>query len=104
MKHILTIRREWLLLAIIVAIALAVGIRAPVFLSLRSEQGPVEVFGPDGQQLARIQPGGEAVEVRGLPIRVASVLPASGILGTPDQEKKGSERKMGHLLYITELR
>ncbi|MCX5948279.1 MAG: cytochrome c biogenesis protein ResB [Cyanobacteria bacterium] len=52
----------------------------PVFLSLRSEQGPVEVFGPDGQQLARIQPGGEAVEVRGLPIRVASVLPASGIL------------------------
>jgi cytochrome c biogenesis protein ResB len=52
----------------------------PVFLSLRSEQGPVEVFGPDGQQLARIPPGGEAVEVRGLPIRVASVLPASGIL------------------------
>jgi hypothetical protein len=52
----------------------------PVFLSLRSEQGPVEVYGPDGQELARIQPGGEAVEVRGLPIRVASVLPASGIL------------------------
>ena len=52
----------------------------PVFLSLRSEQGPVEVFGPDGQQLARIQPGGEPVEVRGLPIRVESVLPASGIL------------------------
>ncbi len=52
----------------------------PVFLSLRSEQGPVEVFGPDGQPLARLQPGGEAVEVRGLPIRVASILPASGIL------------------------
>ena len=52
----------------------------PVFLSLRSEQGPVEVFGPDGQQLARLQPGGEAVEVRGLPIRVDSILPASGIL------------------------
>ncbi|MFZ0407766.1 MAG: cytochrome c biogenesis protein ResB [Cyanobium sp.] len=52
----------------------------PVFLSLRSEQGPVEVFGPEGQPLALIQPGGEAVEVRGLPIRVTSVLPASGIL------------------------
>ncbi len=52
----------------------------PVFLSLRSEQGPAEIFGPDGEQLARIQPGGEAVEVRSLPIRVLSVLPASGIL------------------------
>jgi cytochrome c biogenesis protein len=52
----------------------------PVFLSLRSEQGPAEIYGPDGEQLARVQPGGEAQEVRGLPIRVASVLPASGIL------------------------
>ncbi len=52
----------------------------PVFLSLRSEQGPAEIFGPDGELLAQIQPGGEAVEVRSLPIRVLSVLPASGIL------------------------
>jgi cytochrome c biogenesis protein len=52
----------------------------PVFLSLSSEQGPVEIYGPDGQALARLTPGGEAVEVRGLPIRVAGVLPASGIL------------------------
>jgi cytochrome c biogenesis protein len=52
----------------------------PVLLSLASEQGPVEVYGPDGKVLTRIVPGGPAVEVRGLPIRVESVLPASGIL------------------------
>ena len=52
----------------------------PVLLSLTSEQGPVQVFGPDGVALAQLVPCGEAQEVKGLPIRVASVLPASGIL------------------------
>ena len=52
----------------------------PVLLSLGSEQGPVEVYGADGSPLGQISPGGEALEVKGLPIRVASVLPASGIL------------------------
>jgi cytochrome c biogenesis protein len=52
----------------------------PVLLALASEQGPVDVYGPDGQSLASLVPGGEAVEVRGIPIRVAGVLPASGIL------------------------
>jgi cytochrome c biogenesis protein len=52
----------------------------PVLLSLASEQGPVQVFGPDGVALAQLVPGGAAQDVRGLPIRVASILPASGIL------------------------
>ncbi|MFM7169750.1 MAG: cytochrome c biogenesis protein ResB [Cyanobium sp.] len=52
----------------------------PVLLTLTSEQGPVEVFAADGSSLALLQPGGEPVEVQGLPIRVAGVLPASGIL------------------------
>ena len=52
----------------------------PVLLSVNNEAGPVEVFGPDGKGLASIEPGGPAVDVRGLPIRVASILPASGIL------------------------
>lgn len=52
----------------------------PVLLSLTSEQGPVQVFGPDGALLAQLVPGGEAAEVRGLPLRVTHVLPASGIL------------------------
>ena len=52
----------------------------PVLLSLSSENGPVQVFGPDGNALAQLVPGGEAVEVRGIPMRVAGVLPASGIL------------------------
>jgi cytochrome c biogenesis protein len=52
----------------------------PVLLSLSSEEGPVEVFGADGTSLGRIVPGGEALEVNGLPVRVAGVLPASGIL------------------------
>jgi cytochrome c biogenesis protein len=52
----------------------------PVLLSLGSEQGPVDIYGADGISLARLAPGGPAVEVKGLPIRVESVLPASGIL------------------------
>ncbi len=52
----------------------------PVLLSLGSEQGPVQVYGADGSAVAQITPGGEAADVKGLPIRVASVLPASGIL------------------------
>ena len=52
----------------------------PVLLSLSSEEGPVEVYGPDGSLLGRIVPGGEPVDIRGLPVRVVSVLPASGIL------------------------
>jgi cytochrome c biogenesis protein len=52
----------------------------PVLLTLTSEEGPVEVFAADGSSLARLQPGGEPQEVQGLPIRVAGVLPASGIL------------------------
>ncbi len=52
----------------------------PVLLTLSSEEGPVQVFGSDGLRVAQLVPGGEAQEVLGLPIRVASVLPASGIL------------------------
>jgi len=52
----------------------------PVLLTLTSEEGPVEVFAADGSSLALLRPGGEAAEVQGLPIRVAGVLPASGIL------------------------
>jgi cytochrome c biogenesis protein len=51
-----------------------------VLLTLSSEQGPVQVFAPDGERLAQLVPGGEAVEVAGLPMRIDSVLPASGIL------------------------
>jgi cytochrome c biogenesis protein len=52
----------------------------PVLLSLSSEEGPVEVFGPEGNSLGRIVPGGDPLPINGLPIRVLSVLPASGIL------------------------
>jgi cytochrome c biogenesis protein len=52
----------------------------PVLISLASEQGPVEVYGPDGALLATLAVGGPAREVNELPIRVESVLPASGIL------------------------
>ncbi len=52
----------------------------PVLLSIQSEQGPVEVFGPDGNSLGKISVGGDATEIRGLPIRIEGVLPASGIL------------------------
>lgn len=52
----------------------------PVLLLLNSETGPVDVYGADGQSLGQISLGGAPLDVDGLPIRVASVLPASGIL------------------------
>ena len=52
----------------------------PVLLALSSEQGPVEVFGARGQSLGQLGVGGEALDIAGLPVRVVSVLPASGIL------------------------
>ena len=52
----------------------------PILLVLSSETGPVEAFGSDGHSLGQLSVGGEPLEVEGLPIRVASVLPASGIL------------------------
>jgi cytochrome c biogenesis protein len=52
----------------------------PVLLSLASEQGPVDVYGPDGSLLVSLAVGGPAQQVNDLPIRVERVLPASGIL------------------------
>ncbi len=52
----------------------------PVLLSLSSEQGPVEVFGADGSRLGQLGIGAAPLEINGLPVRVESVLPASGIL------------------------
>ena len=52
----------------------------PVLLSLSSEQGPVTVFSAEAKQIASLVPGGEAVEIEGLPVRVDHVLAASGIL------------------------
>ena len=52
----------------------------PVLLLLTSEQGPVEVYDTSGSSIGRLSVGGEPVELAGLPVRVASVLPASGIL------------------------
>ncbi len=52
----------------------------PVFLSLDNEKGPVLVYDSDGQVVTRLRPGGPAEEINGLPLRVASVLSASGLL------------------------
>ena len=52
----------------------------PVLLSLSSEQGPVTVFSAEAKPIASLVPGGEAVEIEGLPIRIDNVLAASGIL------------------------
>ena len=52
----------------------------PVLLLLSSEQGPVDVYGSTGELLGQLAIGGTPLELAGLPVRVASVLPASGIL------------------------
>jgi cytochrome c biogenesis protein len=38
------------------------------------------VYGSDGSLLGSLAVGGEALELQGVPIRVAGILPASGIL------------------------
>ncbi|CAI8166537.1 MAG: cytochrome C biogenesis protein CcsB [Prochlorococcus sp.] len=52
----------------------------PILLSLSNETGPVQAFDGNGEQLASLRPGGPAIEVKGLPIQVVDVLPASGLL------------------------
>jgi cytochrome c biogenesis protein len=52
----------------------------PVLLTAASEQGPVEVFGSDAQRIGQLIPGGEPLEIQGLPLRVSAILPASGLL------------------------
>ena len=52
----------------------------PVFLSLDNEVGPVTVFNSDGTVEATLRPGGPPQEINGVPLRVTSVLPASGLL------------------------
>ncbi len=52
----------------------------PVLLTLTSEQGPVEVFSVQGRSLGQLVPGGEPLEIAGLPLRIVDVLPASGLL------------------------
>lgn len=52
----------------------------PVLLTLSNEQGPIEVFGADAVSIGQIVPGGAPLEIGGLPLRVDSVLPASGLL------------------------
>jgi cytochrome c biogenesis protein len=51
-----------------------------VFLSVENEQGPINIFDTDGTLLTLLRPGGPAADVKGLPMRVNSVLPASGLL------------------------
>ena len=52
----------------------------PVFLSTGSEQGPVQVFDASGSLITNLRPGGDGAEVRGLPLRVVDIMPASGLL------------------------
>lgn len=52
----------------------------PVLLALGSEQGPVEVYSAKAELIGRLVPGGEPLDVAGLPLRIADVLPASGLL------------------------
>lgn len=76
MKH-LQIRREWMLTAIIVAIALAVGARAPVFLTWRNALD----IGNDSAILAILVMGQMLVLLtRGVDLSVASNLALTGML------------------------
>jgi len=77
MKSLLTIRREWLLLAIIVVIALAVGVRAPVFLTWRNGMD----IANDSAILAILVMGQMLVLLtRGIDLSVASNLALTGMV------------------------
>ena len=52
----------------------------PVLLALSSEQGPVNAYSADAEVLGTLIPGGEPVEIAGIPLRIAGVVPASGLL------------------------
>lgn len=52
----------------------------PVLLALSSEQGPVTAYSAEAEELGNLIPGGEAVEIAGIPLRIAGVVPASGLL------------------------
>ena len=52
----------------------------PVLLALSSEQGPVTAYSADAEVLGQLIPGGESVDIAGIPLRIASVEPASGLL------------------------
>jgi rhamnose transport system permease protein len=77
MKPLKSIRREWLLLAIIVAIALAVGARAPVFLTWRNGMD----IANDSAILAILVMGQMLVLLtRGIDLSVASNLALTGMV------------------------
>jgi len=77
MKSLLTIRREWLLLAIIVAIVLTVGARAPVFLTWRNGMD----IANDSAILAILVMGQMLVLLtRGIDLSVASNLALTGMV------------------------
>ena len=52
----------------------------PVLLALSSEQGPVTAYSADAEVLGTLVPGGSATDIAGIPLRVAGVVPASGLL------------------------
>ncbi|MFM8674190.1 MAG: cytochrome c biogenesis protein ResB [Vulcanococcus sp.] len=52
----------------------------PVLLALSSEQGPVTAYSADAEVLGTLVPGGDPVEIQGIPLRIAAVVPASGLL------------------------
>lgn len=77
MKNLLSIHREWLLLAIIVFIALAVGARAPIFLTWRNGMD----IANDSAILAILVMGQMLVLLtRGIDLSVASNLALTGML------------------------
>lgn len=77
MKNLSSIRREWLLLAIIAAIALAVGARAPVFLTWRNGLD----IANDSAILAILVMGQMMVLLtRGIDLSVASNLALTGMV------------------------
>jgi cytochrome c biogenesis protein len=52
----------------------------PVLLALSSEEGPVTVYSADAEILGTLVPGGSAEEIAGIPLTIAGVVPASGLL------------------------
>jgi len=52
----------------------------PILLALSSEQGPVTAYSAEAEVLGTLVPGGAPVNIAGIPLRIAGVEPASGIL------------------------
>ncbi len=52
----------------------------PILISMSNETGPVQIFDENGDLINSLTPGGDVKEIKGVPLRIIGIVPASGVL------------------------